>query len=117
MAAAHTCTAASRNRINLINKYNTRRVLLCVQEQISHTGCAHADKHLYKIRTGNTEKGNICLPGYRFREQGLTGSGRALQQDALRDSCAHLGKFVRLTQKVDDLLKLILLLFQSRNIL
>ena len=51
VAAAHTCTSAAGNRVNLINKHDTGRVLLGLLEQITDTGSAHAHEHLHKIRT------------------------------------------------------------------
>ena len=43
-----TCTAYC---VNLINEYDAWRLLLCLAEQVADTRCAHADKHLYEVRT------------------------------------------------------------------
>ena len=65
MASAHTCSAASCHRINLINKYNTGRIVFRILKEISHTGCSNSDKHLHKIGTGNREKRDPGFTSHR----------------------------------------------------
>ena len=96
MSAAHTGTAASRNGIDLINKDDTRRVLLCVLEKVADTGCADTDEHLYEVRSGDGEERDTGLTGNRLREKCLTGSRRAHKDHSLRDPCAHICIFLRI---------------------
>ena len=51
VSAAHTCTSAAGNRVNLVDKHDTGRVLLGLLEQVTDTGSAHTHKHLHEIRT------------------------------------------------------------------
>ena len=85
MTAAHTAAAASRHCVNLVDKYNTGAVLLGVREQITDTGSTYTDEHLYEIRTGDTEERHACLACDGLGKQGLTGSGRTLQQHAFQE--------------------------------
>ena len=49
MAAAHTGTAASCHRIDLIDEHDTGGVLLGLLEHIPDTGGTHADIHFHKV--------------------------------------------------------------------
>ena len=51
VSAAHTCSTFSGHCINLINKYNTRRILLGVLKKVSNSGCTYTHEHLYEIRS------------------------------------------------------------------
>ena len=87
--------------------------MLCFFKQVTHTGSAHTDEHFHEIRSGDAEKRYSGFACHGFRQQGLTGSGRALQQDTLGDSCSDTGVFSRLLQEINDLLQFFLFLFQT----
>ena len=78
MSAAQTAASSSRHSVDLIDKDDTRRISLGILKQIADTRRADTDKHLHKIRTGNTEKRNARFSCDRFRKQRLTGSRRSL---------------------------------------
>ena len=82
VTAAHTGAALTSYGIYLIDKYDTRCVLFGLIEQITDTGSTDAYKHFHKIRTGNTEERNAGFTGHRPGQQGLTGTGRTVQQHA-----------------------------------
>ena len=67
------------------------------------TGSSDADKHFYKIGTGNAEKRNACFSGNRFCQKGFTGSRRTYHQNTFRNSCTQFCIFCRIGQKVNDL--------------
>ena len=104
MSAAHTGAAASRHRVDLIDKNNTGGVFLRILKQIPDTGSTHADEHFHEIGTGNGEKRHARFACHCLGQQGFTGSRRAHQQHALGDSCAHLNIFLRCFQEIHDLL-------------
>ena len=77
VATAHTGTTLSCNRIDLIDKNDTRCMFLAFFKKIADTGCTYTDKHFHEIRTGNGEEWNTCLSGYCFCKKCLARSGRA----------------------------------------
>ena len=81
-----TCTSASADSINFVDKYNTGGVFLRLFKQIPYTGCTDTDKHFHEVGTGNAEKGYACLAGNCLCQQCLTGTRRAHQQHTLRDA-------------------------------
>ena len=116
MAAAHAAAAASRHRVNLINKYNTGMVPLGIREQITDTGSAHTHEHFHKIRTGDTEERHAGLSCHRLRKQSLTGSGRSLQQHALGNPCSHADIFLGQLKEIHDLPQLLLFFLKACHI-
>ena len=116
VAAAHTGAAASGDCVDLVNEHDAGRILLRLSEQVTDTRSADAHEHLDEIRTGDAEERHTALACDRLREQGLTGSGRAHQQHALRDAGAHAGELFGRLQELDDLRKGFLLFFQARDL-
>ena len=96
------------NGIDLINEYDTGSFFLCLLEKVTDFGSTHTYKHLHKLRTGNGEEGNLRLTGYRFCQQGLTCSRRAYKQGAFGHLCTNLTIFLRIMEKIHDLLQKLL---------
>ena len=88
VTAAHADAATATDRIDLVHEDDRGGVRLCFLEQITHAGCAHTHEHLNKVGTGNRVERRASLARNSFREQGLTGTGRAIQQHALGDFSA-----------------------------
>ena len=107
VAAADPAAAVASHRVDLVDENDGRRVLLGALEELTHTGSTHADVQLHELRTGDREEGGLRLAGHSLGEQGLTGSGRPVEQDAARDARAHLVELVRGRQELADLLKLL----------
>ena len=61
MAAAQACASLTSDRVDLIDKNDTRRVLLSLIEQVSDSGCADTDEHLHKVRTADGEERHARL--------------------------------------------------------
>src|SRR5439155_16641698 len=93
-------------RVDFIDEDDARRVLLPLLEQITDTGRADADEHLYEVRPADREERNVGFAGDRPGEQRLASSGRPHQKDALGDSAAQLLKLLGLLEELDDLLEL-----------
>ena len=104
MPAAEACAALTADRVDLVDKHNSRRVLLCLLEQVAHTGCAHADIQLDEVRAGDRQERHARLARDRTGDQGFTGARRADQQHALGDACADLHELLRVFEELDDLL-------------
>ena len=117
VTAAQTCAALTADRVDLIDEHDRRRVLLGLIEQVAHTGCADADIQLNEVRTGNRQEGHAGLTCDRLGEQGLTGAGRAYEQNALGNARADRLELGRILQEIDHLLQLCLLLIRAGNIL
>ena len=103
IVAAQTRITALTDGVDLIDKYNTGSLLLCLLEQVTHTGCADTDEHLHEIRTRQREERYFRLSGNCLRQQSLTGSWRAYQQCALRQLRADRGVSARIMQEINDL--------------
>ena len=116
VTAAHTGTTPSCDSIDLIDKHDTRRIFLGFLKQITDTRSADANKHLHKIRTGNTKERHACLTGNRLCQKCLTGSRRSHEKNTLWNTRAKPGILLRGTQEIHDLLKLFLFLFQTCHI-
>ena len=51
MTTTKSSTTLTTNRIDLVNEYNTRCLLLRLLKHIAHAGRADPNKHLYEVRT------------------------------------------------------------------
>ena len=116
MSAAKSRTAATADRIDLIDKDDACGRFLRRLKQVAHTGGADTDIHLDEIRTGYREKRNVRLTGSRLCKQRFTRSGRAYQQNAARNLCAELAVFGGIAQIFDDLAQLLFFLVRTGDI-
>ena len=111
-----TLATGTTDGVDLIDEDDARGFLLGVVEQVADARGTHADKHLHEVGTRQAEERHIGLACHTLCEQGLTRSGRAYQQHALRDLAAQFGVFLRILQEVDDLHDFHFGLFQTRHI-
>ena len=58
VASSQAGASLSGNCIDLVDKYDTGRVLLSLFKQVPDSGSAYAYEHLHKIGTGDTEERN-----------------------------------------------------------
>ena len=63
MAAAQSCTAVPSDGINFVDEDDTGGIFFTLHKKIPDPGCAHTHEHFYKIRSADTEKGNIRFSG------------------------------------------------------
>src|SRR5258706_3766393 len=99
--------------VDFIDKDNAGCVLLALLEQVAYSRSAHTNKHLDEIRTRNRKERNVRFAGNRTRQQSLAGSRRAHHQNALRNSAAQLLKIFRLFPELNNLLYVVLGLFNT----
>ena len=116
MSAAQTRAALTANRIDLIDEYDRRRVLLGLLEQVAHARCADADIQLDEIRAGDRQEGHARLARDSARNQGFTGARGTDQQHALGDARADLHELLRVFEEFNDLLQLGLFLIRTSYI-
>ena len=107
VAAADAGAAVAADGVDLVDEDDGRRVLLGLLEQVAHAARADTDEHLDEVGTGDRVERHARLAGDGAGEQGLAGSGRAVQQHALRDAGADGLELGRVLQEVLDLLELL----------
>ena len=117
VSAAKARSTVASDSVDLIYKYYGCRSFARRLEQVAHTRRTDADVHFNEVRAGDREERHIRLAGNCLCKQGLTGTGRAHQQYAVRYLCAETCKLLRVLEELDDLLKLLLLLVRPRNVL
>ena len=93
--------------VDLIDEDDGGSVLLGLLEQVAYARGAHAHEHLDELRAGHGEEGHARLAGHGPGQQGLAGSGRAVEQDTLGDLGAHGLELLRLGEELADLLELL----------
>ena len=116
MTAAETCASLASDCVYLINEDDGRCLFLSLLEQVADSRRTNADEHLNEVRTAYREKRSANFAGNRLCKQSLTCSGRANEQNALRNSRAYLAVLAGVLQEVDDLLKLLLFLVCACNV-
>ena len=84
------------DRIDFIDEDNARGMLFRVVEHVAHARRADADEHFDEVGTGDREERDFCFAGNGTRQQGFTGTRRAHQQHAARDTAAQLLEFGRI---------------------
>ncbi len=108
MTATIAGATGAPDRIELVDEDDARSALAPLFEQVPDAARADTDKHLDKIGTRHMEEWHIGLAGHGLGQQGLARAGHADQQDTLGYACAHLHKFLRVLQVVDDFEQLVL---------
>ena len=108
MAAANACAAVAADSIDLIHEDDARGLLFGLVEQIADAAGADADKHLDEVGTGDGEEGAVRFAGHRFGDQRFPCPWRADAENPFGNAPAQGGKFLRVFQKLDDLLQALL---------
>ena len=103
VAAAETGASVSADRVDLVDEHDRRRMLLRLLKQVTHTARTDTDEHLNKVRTGNREERHARLTCNSSCKQRFTGTGRAEQQHAARDSRTDIVILLRILEEVNDL--------------
>ena len=116
VAAAEAGTALAAHRVDLIDEDDAGHGLLGFVEEVAHTGGADADVHFHEIRAGDGVEGHARLTGTGAGQQGLAGTRRAHQQNAVGDAGTEGVELVRALEELDDFLQLFLLLVLTGHI-
>ena len=104
VSAAEACAAVTADGVDFVDEDDAGGVLLALLEEVADAGCADADEHFDEVRTGDGEEGDVGFAGDCAGEQGLAGSRRSDEQDALGDAAAEALELLRLAEELDDLL-------------
>ena len=116
VTAADSMTAMATDGVDFVDENDAWRGLLALFEHVAHPGGANADEHLHEIRAADREERHVGLARNGAREQGLAGSRRANQQNALRNAAAELLEFLGVTQKLDEFLHFVFRFLDAGNI-
>ena len=108
VAATETGAALAADRVDLVDEDDRLAHAAGLLEQVADTAGADADEHLHEVRAGDAEEADAGLAGDGTGEQGLAGSGRTDEQDALRHPGADLAEPLGHPQEVDHLGDLLL---------
>src|ERR1051325_9112418 len=103
--------------VDFVDEDDARRVLLALLEQVTNAACADSYEHLNEIRPGDREERHAGLAGNRAGQKPFAGSRRANEKHAFGDASAQFLEFLRLAEKLDDLLLLLLGLFDAGDAL
>ena len=103
--------------IYLVNKDDTRCFFLRLTEQVTHAAGTHTDEHLDKVATRHGEERHTGLSCHCLGEQRLACSRRAYQQSTLRYLTSQVSIFLRITEKLHNLLYLLFGSCQSCHVL
>ena len=102
ITAAHADAAAAANSVNLVDEDDGGGVALRFLEQVAHAGRTHTHEHFNEVRARNRVERHASLARHSLGEQGLTGAGRAVQQNALGDLCTQAGELFGFSQELAD---------------
>ncbi len=117
MPAAQAGAAMTAHCVDFVDEDDAGSILFALLEEVAYAAGADADEHLHEVRAGDREERHAGLAGDRAGEQGLAGSGRPDQQNALGNASAKLLELLRLAQELDDFLQLFLGLFHPGDVL
>mmetsp|Transcript_32035 Transcript_32035/g.59641 ORF Transcript_32035/g.59641 Transcript_32035/m.59641 type:complete len:249 (+) Transcript_32035:866-1612(+) len=92
VTSGNTGTTLTTNRINLINEDDARGVLLRHVEEITDAGSSDTNEKLNELRTGGRNERHSSFSGGSTSEKSLTGTGRTLHNNTLRDLGSELSE-------------------------
>ena len=107
MSTPHAVTTMATDRVNLIDKDQTRSMLLALLEHVAHPAGTNAHKHFHKVRSTNREEWHIRLTCNSTGKEGLTCSWRAYHEDALGNGSTECLKLAWIAKKIDNLKELL----------
>ena len=108
VTAADAVAAMATDGVDFVDENDAGRGFLALLKHVAHPAGADADKHLDEIRTADREERHVRFAGDGAGEQCLAGAGRADQQHAFGNAAAEFLKFLRIAQKLDQLLHFVL---------
>ena len=108
MAATKTGTALAADRVDFIDEDDRLAHLARLLEQVTHAARADTHEHLHEVRARDRQKAHTCFAGDGARKQGLAGSWRTNEQNALGHPCSDLFEALGHPQEVDHLFDLLL---------
>ena len=116
MAAAKSRSAMPPDGVDLVHKHYAWSVALSLIEQVSNATGPNTDKHFNKLRAGDGEERNTRLSRNGASHQGFACAWGSDQQHAFGDLGSQRQKTLRELEELNDLLKLLFSLSDSRNV-
>ena len=110
VTAAKACASLATDGIDLVDEDDGRACLAGGLKEVADAGSTHTDVHLYEIRARDGEEGNACLACNGLGQQGLTRTGRAHEQDTVRNFCPEGGVLGGSLEVIHDLHQLLFFL-------
>ena len=95
MTSAEARASLAADGIDLVDEDDTGLALFRRVEQIAHTRRADTDKHFHEVGAAYREERNVRFARDGFGKQRFTRSGRAYEQNTLRNPCTQIGKLFR----------------------
>ena len=117
MAAAHTGTTLATDGVNLVDEDNARAVFLGLIKQVTDTRGTDTDEHFDEVRTRDGVERHSCLTSDGAGQQGLTGTGRTVEQNTTRNLRAELLVASWVLQEIPNLVELLDSLIGTSNVL
>ena len=108
--------ALGPDRVELVDEDDRGRVLARFLEEAPDSRRAEPGEHLHERRGGLAEELGARLVGDGLGQERLAGTGRAVQQDALRHLRAQPLEPLRVGEEVDDLAQLVLGLLDAGDV-
>ena len=102
VTAAHSGATVTAHGIDLVDEDDGGSGLLGLLKKVTNSRRTDTNKHLDKIGTRDGEEGNARLAGYGTRQKSLSGSGRTVEQNALRNTRPDGLELGGLSQEVFD---------------
>ena len=93
--------------VEFIDEDDARRFHFCLGEEVAHARCADPDEHLDELRPAQAEERDLGLSGDGSREQGLSGTRRADEEDAFGDAPANGRVLPRVLEEFDNFSQLV----------
>ncbi len=106
VTAAQPCAAVASDGVDLIDEDDAGSIFLALREEVPHAGGADADEHLDEVRAADREEGHIGLTGDGPGQKRFPRTRGPHEENPLGNPPAEAGEFLRIPQKVDDLLQL-----------
>ena len=117
VAAAEAGAAMAADSVDLVHEDDAGARLLRLLEQVADAGGADADEHLDEVRARDGEERHARLARDGACEQGLTGAGRTVEENALRDPGAERLELLRVLEELLDLVQLLDRLVRAGDVL
>src|SRR5699024_507010 len=89
VSATQAGAAVATHGVDLVYENDRGRIFLRLREQITYARGTDTNEHFHEVGTRNRVERNLRLTGHRAGQQRLTGSGRAVEQNALGNLRAH----------------------------
>ena len=102
MTAAETSATLAADRVDFVDENDRFPHATSLLKEVSDAARAYTDEHFHKVRAGDAEESNPCFTRHRSGEQGLAGSGRADEKNALRDPGTNFCEPLRHAKEVDN---------------